>query len=239
MNRGRSHVPNLCPADFSRSSISVAPGRGSRKAPICRAHTEGYLLPNGWTVSPAGKQVALNDLPLNIVPLADGQHVLVATSGYNPHTLALVDVKNDKIVSKVTTRNSWFGLAVSPEQDKVWWSGAADNVVHSFRLQDKQLSSVPLPPGDKKPAATPQKGRQEVANQRNFRSGFLLDQDKQTLYSLDINAGTISAYDSGTGSLRKSAKCGGRPYDVARGRASQVLYVSDWAGGAILAIDPT
>src|SRR5581483_6219073 len=27
----------------------------------------GFLLPNGWTISPAGKQVTLTDLPLNIV----------------------------------------------------------------------------------------------------------------------------------------------------------------------------
>ena len=34
----------------------------------------GFLLPNGWTITPAGKQVPLSDLPLNIVPLADGKH---------------------------------------------------------------------------------------------------------------------------------------------------------------------
>ena len=44
---------------------------------------KGFLLPNGWTITPAGGQVALTDLPLNIIPLADGKHALVATSGYN------------------------------------------------------------------------------------------------------------------------------------------------------------
>ena len=33
---------------------------------------EGFLLPNGWTIRPAGRQVPLTDLPLNILPLADG-----------------------------------------------------------------------------------------------------------------------------------------------------------------------
>src|SRR5262249_20569094 len=31
------------------------------------------LLPNGWAISPAGRQVPLTDLPLNILPLADGK----------------------------------------------------------------------------------------------------------------------------------------------------------------------
>ena len=39
---------------------------------------QGFLLPNGWTITPAGKQLTLTDLPLNIHPLRDGKHVLVA-----------------------------------------------------------------------------------------------------------------------------------------------------------------
>ena len=27
----------------------------------------GYLLPNGWTITPTGRQVELSDLPLNII----------------------------------------------------------------------------------------------------------------------------------------------------------------------------
>ena len=58
----------------------------------------GFLLPNGWTVSPAGVQVELTDLPLNILPLADGRHALVATSGYNAHELSLVDLDTAKVI---------------------------------------------------------------------------------------------------------------------------------------------
>ena len=36
----------------------------------------GYLLPNGWTVTPVGKQVELSDLPLNII--VDGDKAFVA-----------------------------------------------------------------------------------------------------------------------------------------------------------------
>src|SRR5438477_5810653 len=83
----------------------------------------GFLLPNGWTISPAGKQVTLTDLPLNIIPLADGKHALVAASGYNRHELSLVDLANEKVVSQETVRQSWFGLGLTPQEDKVWWSG--------------------------------------------------------------------------------------------------------------------
>ena len=57
----------------------------------------GFLFPNGWTITPAGEQVPLKDLPLNIVPLSDGRHALVATSGYNAHELTLIDLKSKDI----------------------------------------------------------------------------------------------------------------------------------------------
>ena len=36
--------------------------------------------------------LSLTDLPLNIIPLADNRHALVATSGYNKHELSLIDL---------------------------------------------------------------------------------------------------------------------------------------------------
>src|SRR5262249_57035941 len=52
----------------------------------------GFLLPNGWHLTPAGKHLVTTDLPLNIIPLKDGKHALVATSGFNQHDLTLVSL---------------------------------------------------------------------------------------------------------------------------------------------------
>src|SRR5262249_22670640 len=68
----------------------------------------GFLLPNGGVVSPVGEQVPVTDLPLNILPLPDGRHALVATSGYNAHELTLVDVDKKAVVDRQAVRQSWF-----------------------------------------------------------------------------------------------------------------------------------
>ena len=47
----------------------------------------GFLLPNGWTLKPAGEHIPLPDLPLNIIALADNRHALTSTAGYNAHEL--------------------------------------------------------------------------------------------------------------------------------------------------------
>ena len=69
----------------------------AQEAPRYAGATEtGFLLPNGWVVSPAGEQVPVPDLPLNILPLPDSRHVLVATSGYNAHELALINLESKR-----------------------------------------------------------------------------------------------------------------------------------------------
>ena len=99
----------------------------------------GFLLPNGWLLTPAGKHVTLTDLPLNIIPLSDGKRALVATSGYNAHQLSLVDLSSPRVLEQQTVRQSWYGLALEPASGTVWWSGGGAGIVHSFALADGKL----------------------------------------------------------------------------------------------------
>jgi YVTN family beta-propeller protein len=198
---------------------------------------KGFLLPNGWTITPAGKQVVLTDLPLNIHPLADGKHALVATSGYNRHELSLIDLTTPKVVSAGTVRQSWFGLAISPEEDKVWWSGGGAARLHTFDLKDGRLTLTSSAEPDPAKLSADEQAKLK-APQHPFRSGVLLDAPGKKLYSLDINAGTISAIDLKDGGSSKTVSCGGRPYDVVLTRNRALLYVSDWAGRVVLALNP-
>ena len=210
----------------------------------------GFLLPNGWTITPAGKQVPLTDLPLNIVPLADGKHALVATSGFNKHQLSVVDLESLKVVDQQTVRQSWFGLAVSPEQDRVWWSGGGAAMLHTYDLKDLKLTPTspaepaPVRPKDAADAPKPKDGDaskpkdEEPPKGTPFRSGVFLDAKGRTLYSLDINKATLTAARLDDDKASNVAPCGVRPYDVLLGRNGVLLYVSDWAGRAVLAVDP-
>jgi YVTN family beta-propeller protein len=214
-------------------AVVVLPSLWSQEKPRFPGPSEqGFLLPNGWTVSPVGQQVVLSDLPLNILPLADSKHALVATSGYNQHELTLVDLAASKVVDRQTVRQSWFGLALAPAEDKIWWSGGGANGLHTFRLQDHKLARTTSA------AQMPRPDRAASSNAHAFKSGLALDHKGQVLYSLDIDAGTITALDPKTGQAVKTGKVGGRPYDVALARNGSRLYVSDWAGRVVLALEP-
>jgi YVTN family beta-propeller protein len=192
---------------------------------------DGFVLPNGWVVTPVGEQIRMTDLPLNIIALPDGRHVLVATSGYNAHELSLVDLENRSSAS-FAVRESWFGLAVAPGFDRGWWSGGGANVVHRFLLgRDKLTYQGDEPKGegrDARPRAT-----------SRFRSGLAFDPQRKVLYSLDIDRGALAVLDPESAKELRSASVGTRPYDVALGRNGNLLYVSDWAGRAVHVVDPT
>jgi YVTN family beta-propeller protein len=192
----------------------------------------GFVLPNGWTLTPAGRHAILPDLPLNILPLADGKHALVACSGYNQHELALIELNGPAVVETAKVRQSWFGLATDAKQERVWWSGGGANVLHAYDLKDGKLARTSPPEPDHSKLS-----REEKAAMKNFRSGLCLDTKGETLYTLDIDQGLLTAVRPSDGKDFKKLSTGGRPYDVIQAR-NGLLYVSDWAGRQVFAVDP-
>jgi YVTN family beta-propeller protein len=206
---------------------------------------QGFLLPNGWHISPVGTHVQTTDLPLNIIPLKDNKHALVATSGFNKHKLSLIDYKESRVVAEETNRQTWFGLAMSQAEDKLWWSGGGSGLLHAFDLKDRQFARTS--PAEPEPVRRdPNAPRSTEARVKPpFRSGLYLDEAKKTLYSLDINGGTIQAMSLSTednaneevkAAEPRLAAIGGKPYDIVAGK-NGFLYVSDWAGRQLLVVD--
>jgi YVTN family beta-propeller protein len=201
----------------------------------------GFLLPNGWHITPVGRHVETTDLPLNIIPLRDGKHALVATSGYNQHELYLIDLAAGTILDKQRARQTWYGLALNRAEDHVWWSGGGGSTsLHTFELKNGKFSRTSTSDPD-----TSKLSKEELDKlaelmklpAKSFRSGLLLDEQHGLLYSLDINAGVIDAINL-KDNTKTTGKLGGRPYGVIRAANGALLYVSDWAGRSVLAVDP-
>ena len=53
------------------------------------------MLPNGWSLSPAGRSLALGDLPLNIAVSASKKLIAVTNNGQSNQTLQLIDARKE------------------------------------------------------------------------------------------------------------------------------------------------
>ena len=91
----------------------------------------------------------------------------------------------------------------------------------------------------RRPSRRPRRQAEGAASRSHFRSGLCLDADGKTLYSLDIDAGTLVAPSTSTdGDDARPRRSAAGPTTSSLGRNGTRLYVSDWAGRQVLVVDP-
>jgi YVTN family beta-propeller protein len=211
----------------------------SPKAQFAGPTKTGFLLPNGWHLTPAGRHIETNDLLLNIFPLKDSRRAIIATSGFNEHNLALVDLQSGEVLDKEMVHQSWFGLAMSKDESRLWWSGGGLGRLHRFQLEANQLTQV----SEKEPnvfelsRAEWAALRSQLQKEKGFKSGLMWDEPGQRLYTLNINQGKLLALSPDEDGVAE-LDLGGRPYDVQLSPNNRLLYVSDWSERRITVVDP-
>ncbi|MDQ3395389.1 MAG: hypothetical protein M3512_14925, partial [Bacteroidota bacterium] len=96
-------------------------------------------LPNGWSLSSAGRSLPLGDLPLNLVVSPSKKWLAVTNNGQSTQTIALIDATNEQVLDEVVIPKSWVGLRFSPDEKFLYASGGNDNLVAIYRLENKKL----------------------------------------------------------------------------------------------------
>ncbi|MCA1685227.1 MAG: beta-propeller fold lactonase family protein, partial [Planctomycetia bacterium] len=149
------------------------------------------------------------------------------------------DLDGKKVTATETVRQSWYGLAVHEKVGKVWWSGGGGDRLHTFALKEGKLIRTSAPEPAPEPKAKGQ--ARKVAAPKHFRSGLAYSGLHSRLYSLDIDAGTVTSESFGLQGEEhetKTARVAERPYDVILDRQGLRLYVSDWAKREVVVVDP-
>ena len=170
--RSLALITLLAPLTLTPSARAQEPKPADKPA-FAGPSEQGFLLPNGWRLTPAGKQVLLTDLPLNFLVDADGRHALVATGGYNAHELTAIDLATHKKAASQSTRHTWFGLALEHSSGRLWWSGGGSSVLHNYTWKDGKLEAG----SDFPPALKPGEAAPPDAPPAGFRTGMCLDQE--------------------------------------------------------------
>jgi DNA-binding beta-propeller fold protein YncE len=106
---------------------------------------EGFIqLPNQWKLNPAGRQIEVGDLPVNIQFHPTGQFAAVLHCGYKEHEVVILDLNpgGRKVLSRVVVPQAFYGLAFSPDGKQVYASGGEFDVVHVWDFDKGYLHNA-------------------------------------------------------------------------------------------------
>ena len=184
------------------------------------------LLPNGWSLSPAGRSLPLGDLPLNIQISASQKLMAVTNNGQCRQSIQLIDPQMEKILHDQTIGKSWYGLKFSADEKKLYASGANDNIVLVYPIENRKLGK----------ADTIVLGKAWPA-EKIGPTGIEVDDLRNRLYTVTKENNSLYVFDLKTKELLSRIGLGSEAYDCILSPDKTRLYISLWGTDKVAVYD--
>lgn len=193
------------------------------------AMSKPTVLPNGWSLTPAGTAVKLDgDMPLRIVPAPDGRSMLLVTGGYHDHAIDAIDPGAGTLRQHLLLGKAWAGLAADPR--------LPEKASLAPQIRDS-LSSPVLRLSWAGGQLVPQAGLAipDLAEKDRFIAGLGLD--RGNLLALNLQGDTLYKLDPASGQVLASVKLGYRPYQLALSPDGARIAVANWGDQSVSLLD--
>ena len=178
-----------------------------------------FTEPNGWRVTPIGRDTTLpGDMPGNILVLDGGHRALVNTCGFHDQSLSLVDLDTGRLAASIPFQKSWIGLA-RQGGDVLVSAGQGGGMTRVALDGLRKLEDVALPGPEGKD---------------RFVSGIVVG--PEGTYALNIQTDEVFLLD-GKDALKARAKTAYRPYGAALSPDGATLAVSEWGNRTVALLD--
>ena len=237
---------------FVAAGASLALAVGAATAALATALHAGpqgdgtAITPNGWVVTPAGKQVDLKDgtpvwadRPFSEVLSPDGRWLLIGSDGQSTQSLKVVDTTTGKVTQTIPYTGDealFVGLAFSPDGMHAYASAGGNNKVRVYDVTNGRLAektSIPVP---------------------GFPAGLGVSADGSTLYVAEkrkdalavVNLATKAVTNVSIGTCKEGSdpvqftpsgftgfvpQC--QPFGVTLSADGKTAYVSDWGAHTV------
>jgi len=201
------------------------------------------LLPNGWTLKPAGTQTPLGDLPVLIAEHPEAPILAVLHAGYGEHEVVTLDVSKPaavKVIARASLPESFSGLAWSPDGRRLFVGGGFDDLLYAFD-HDKGFLSNKVTfayPDREKFLSQPKPEFGEPIKGQRAPAGLAVSRDGKTLWVANVMGHTLARFDA-DGTYRSELDLGADsfPYAVVLDEPRNRIYVSLWAKGEVAVVD--
>jgi YVTN family beta-propeller protein len=179
------------------------------------------LLPNGWSLSPAGRSFPLGDLPLNIAVSKSNKYMAVTNNGQSVQSIQLIDPKSEKVLDTYVVGKSWYGLKFSDDNKYLYASGGHDNWILRFKvdknklnIQDTFVLNKPWP-------------------EKVSPAGIELDESRNLMFVVTKENNSLYIFDTMKKELLQRFELKHEAYTCQLSKDKKMLYISLWGGDQI------
>ncbi|MCB9282841.1 MAG: bifunctional YncE family protein/alkaline phosphatase family protein [Lewinellaceae bacterium] len=182
-------------------------------------------LPNGWSLTPIGKNLPLGDLPLNLALSPDGKYLAATNNGLSVQSIQLIDVARKEISDTREVRVSWYGLAWADDSQSLYASGGNGNYIMHFQVENGKLEqedSIRL--GDPWP-------------EKISIAGIALDDARGLLYAVTKENNALYVVGLKEKKVLYRFPLGGEGYSCVLSPDKKRLYASCWGCNRVVLLD--
>ncbi len=182
-------------------------------------------LPNGWSLTPVGRSLELDDLPLNLVVSPSKRYLAVTNNGQSTQSITLIDAVSEKVMDTAKVAKSYLGLAFSQDEKILYASGGNDNKVLVYNIEGVQL--VPTEPiilGKPWPV-------------KISPTGMSVDDSKKRIYVVTKEDSALYICDTENRKTISKVKLGAAAYTCILSPDKKELYISLWGGARVLVVN--
>jgi YVTN family beta-propeller protein len=180
------------------------------------------LLPNGWTLSPAGRSLPLGDLPLNIAVSKSKKWMAVTNNGQSVQSIQLINPLTEKVLDNVVVAKAWYGLKFSADEKTLYASGGNDNCVLRYSIINNTLKlkdSIVL--GGKWPNKISPTG---IEVDDAAKKLYVTTKDNNSLYVVNLDTKLVTS----------QLPLGAEAYACLLAPDKNELYISLWGANKVL-----
>jgi len=183
------------------------------------------LLPNGWSLEPAGTHLDLGDLPLALDITPDEKYAAVANSGF-VQDLYIVDLQKRTVTDKLALDFVWLGVRFFENGKRLAVSGGNSDQIILCTFDTGKVT-----PTDTMRLKAP-------SSKKLFALGGIeISRDNTTLYATTKDDSSLFIFDIPAKQLRKQIKMPAELYTCKLHPAKPELYVSIWGGKQAAILD--
>ena len=187
--------------------------------------TDGrVLLPNGWRLDPAGRQIPLDTMPSTSVVSPDGKYLLVLHQGYNPPSIAVLSLPGLEEKSRVKVPDAWLGMTMTRNGRQIYVGGGAQSAIYEFSLSEAGVLT-----NTRTFEITPPATR----THEDFVGDVQLSPNDRLLYATLLYRDQVLVINPQSGRVIERVKTGRRPYQILFHPLGASFFVSSWANAAV------